>query len=184
MMNYLIYDPVNGRIVGSRYCSPGEIARNTPVGLSALQADQPSVPSHISGGSVVSGAIDILTLSDHKALKNAEINSYRLAANQATFNFQNKVIACDPLSRSDIDGVNGVVCLTGALPNNFPNAWKAIDNTYVSIPDRATWISFYAAMVNQGVVNFNYAQTLKTELAAAQDLNTVQTIVWVNPGVA
>jgi hypothetical protein len=183
MINYLIYDPNNGRIIGSRFCAPGEIAANTPAGLSALQSPYPTVPSHVENGVLVPGAIDARTLEEHKADKNLEINRYRLIANQDTFTFQNKVIACDALSRSDIDGVNGLVSITGALPNNFPNAWKAVDNTYVSIPDRNTWISFYAAMVNQGVANFNYSQQLKTALNAATTVEEVQDIVWTSSAI-
>lgn len=129
-----------------------------------------------TGGSFVKQ--DTRSILDLKAAKNVEINASRLSANQTFFTFQNKQIACDPLSRSDIDGVNGIVCLTGSLPTNFPGAWKAIDNTYVSIPDRATWVSFYDAMVNQGMLNFNKSQQLKAALVLADEIIEVENISW------
>jgi hypothetical protein len=50
------------------------------------------------------------TLAELKAAKNTEINTSRLAANQTTFTHQNKQIACDQLSRGDIDGCERLRC--------------------------------------------------------------------------
>ncbi len=122
--------------------------------------------------------VDSRTLEQAKEAKNAEINAARLAANQSTFTFANKQIAVDPLSRSDIDGANGIISLTGALPGGWPGAWKAVDNTYVAIPDISTWTAFYAAMVTQGTTNFVYSQQLKAALAAATTLQQVDAIYW------
>lgn len=122
--------------------------------------------------------VDTRDLTSLKEDKNAEINAARLAANQSYFIYGGKQIACDPLSRSDIDGVNGVVSLTGSLPSGFPNVWKAMDNTYVPIPNRETWISFYGAMITQGTINFNKSQSLKNQLAAATTKEEVDAITW------
>lgn len=122
--------------------------------------------------------VDDRNLSDLKIVKNAEINAARLAANETSFSFGGKEISCDRLSRSDIDGINGIVTLTGSLPSGFPMAWKAIDNTYVAIPDKATWTAFYGAMVAQGTANFNKSQSLKTQLAAATTNDQVDAITW------
>jgi hypothetical protein len=122
--------------------------------------------------------VDDRVLSELKIQKNSEINAARLAANESYFVFQGKHIACDRLSRSDIEGVNGVVTLTGTLPNSFPGVWKAMDNTYVNIPDKMTWIMFYGSMVSQGIANFNYSQQLKSELNAATTNEQVENIVW------
>lgn len=118
------------------------------------------------------------TLEELKAMKNIDINAARLAANQGTFDHSGKTFACDMLSRGDIDGVNGEVALTGALPATFPGAWKAIDNTYFAIPDVPAWTSFYKSMVAQGATNFLHAQTLKTQLSAAVTAEQVAAIVW------
>lgn len=109
--------------------------------------------------------------------KNAQINQWRLEANRSSFQFAGKTIQCDELSRSDIDAVNGVA-LRGALPATFPGAWKAADNSYVMIPDLATWYAFYDAMVDRGTGNFNRTQELKAQLALADTLPAIQTITW------
>lgn len=117
-------------------------------------------------------------LSAIKALKNDEINAARLAANRSSFTYTGKAIACDELSRSDIDGVNGFVALTGALPLGWPGGWKAMDNSIVVIADVADWTAFYGAMVAAGNANFAHAQTLKTQLAAASTEAAVAAIRW------
>lgn len=129
-------------------------------------------------GAVALSVSPTRTLQELKLLKNAEINSARFAANQSWFTFAGKQIACDPLSRSDIEGVNGIVANTGSLPAGFPGAWKAIDNSYVVIADAAQWTQFYAAMVAKGLANFAHAQALKAELAAAETAEAISSISW------
>jgi hypothetical protein len=121
---------------------------------------------------------DTTTLAEYKSRKNLEINAARLTANRTAFTFGDKRVACDELSRSDIDGANGIISLTGELPVGWLGAWKAMDNTYISIPDVATWKSFYAAMIAQGTANFVKSQTLKTQLTAATTTAEVNSIVW------
>jgi hypothetical protein len=118
------------------------------------------------------------TLDELKAVKNTEINLARAAANTSTFDHSGKTFSCDQLSRGDIDGVNGEVALTGALPQGFPGAWKAVDNTFLPIADVVAWTAFYRAMVAQGAANFMRAQQLKTQLAAATTSEAVAAIVW------
>lgn len=121
------------------------------------------------------------SMESFKARKNAEINEARLNANQTSFTYQGKQIACDRLSRGDIDAVNGIVALTSELPANWVGGWKAIDNSIIAIPDLATWISFYGAMVCQGTINFNKAQVLKAQLESAylaQDKTAMEEIIW------
>lgn len=117
-------------------------------------------------------------LADLKAKKNAEINAARLAANFSTFTHAGKQISCDQLSRSDIDGTNGFVALYGALPPGWPGGWKAVDNTYVSIADAATWKAFYSSMFAAGNANFAKSQALKTQLDAATTAEEVAAIAW------
>lgn len=113
-----------------------------------------------------------------KQAKRDQINRARWEANSSSFTFAGKQIAADRLSRSDIDGVSNEVALTGNLPSSFPNAWKAIDNTYVSIPDVATWVAFVQAMVAQGSANFAHAQQLKAQLDSATTMEQVAAIQW------
>lgn len=121
---------------------------------------------------------DTRTVADLKAAKNAAINAARLAANQSHFMFAGKQIAVDPLSKDDIMGAHGD-WLTGQAPANWPGGWKTMDNSYVPIPDQATWFSFYRAMVAQGTANFMHAQALKAQLAAATTPEEVEAVpVW------
>lgn len=121
---------------------------------------------------------DLRGLHEIKASKNAEINATRLAANRGTFQFDGRPIACDELSRSDIDGVNGYVGLTGRLPPDFPGVWKAADNSFVSIPSVQAWTDFYSAMVAAGTANFTVAQSLKAQLALAETAEDIESIRW------
>lgn len=117
-------------------------------------------------------------LAAAKAEKHAEINAARLGANTSTFTHAGKVIACDQLSRSDIDGTNGFVTLYGTLPPGWPGGWKAVDNTYLPIADVAAWKAFYTSMFAAGAANFAKAQALKASLDTATTLAQVRGVVW------
>lgn len=117
-------------------------------------------------------------LAAAKASKNAEINAARLAANRSTFSHAGKTFACDELSRSDIDGINGFVALNSAMPPGWPGGWKAVDNSVHPIPDVGAWKAFYAAMVAAGNANFAKAQALKATLAAASTAAQIAAVVW------
>lgn len=123
-------------------------------------------------------AVDARDLEASKAQKNAEINQKRLAANKSSFLFAGKSIACDELSMIDIQAMNGMILLINGLPPGFNNQWKAMDNTYVAIPDKAAWITFYGAMVATGQANFDHAQDLKDALAEATTTAEVDAITW------
>lgn len=118
---------------------------------------------------------DPRTLADHKAVKNDAINEGRSRANQTSFTYEGKQIAVDQLSRGDIDGAHGD-WLIGNVPADWPGGWKTMDNTYVAIPDQATWFLFYKAMTAQGTANFVHAQTLKAQLAAATTPEEVEAV--------
>lgn len=51
-----------------------------------------------------------------------------------------------------------------------------MDNTYVAIPDKATWVQFYGAMVAAGMTHFNHAQALKSQLSAATTAAQVEAV--------
>ena len=121
---------------------------------------------------------DKRTLSDMKIERSEIINQARAKANQSSFTYNGKQIAADRLSRSDIDAVLGAVTLNNEMPAGWLGGWKAMDNTYVSIPDVATWKVFYTAMVSQGTANFNHSQRLKARLEAATTNAEVEAIVW------
>ena len=113
-----------------------------------------------------------------KTAKNLQINEWRAQANKTHFPHGGKLIACDDLSRGDIDAVANSIALTGAFPAGFPGAWKATDNSYIMLPDTDAFKAMHAAMTAQGTANFMHAQTLKTALAAATTEAHVNAIVW------
>lgn len=203
--HYAIFDLVSGNIVQWGTCGPGESVLWEPLaGLGILAGpDGPwtSRTHHLVGGAPVAYTaeqaaakrqrqagmkwsnatmawVDERSLDEIKAAKNSEINAARLAANRGTFTHSGKTFACDELSRSDIDGVNGIVALIDALPPSWPGAWKAADNSYLAIATVGEWTAFYAAMVAQGTTNFVHAQSLKAALAAATTPGEVAAIHW------
>lgn len=123
-------------------------------------------------------ALKAPTLANLKTAKNTEINAWRLKANRSTFTHAGKVFACDELSRSDIDGANGMIANLGAIPPGWPGGWKAVDNTVLPIATVADWKAFYGSMFASGNANFVRAQDLKTALAAATTAAQVAAIVW------
>ena len=117
-------------------------------------------------------------LAPIKAAKNQEINLWRAQANQTTFPHLGKLVACDALSRSDIDAVANSIALTGAFPDSFPMAWKAADNSYIMLPTIAAFKDMHKSMTTQGTINFGKSQQLKATLAAATTEAQVAEIVW------
>ena len=120
----------------------------------------------------------IPSLAVLKSEKNAEINLWRANANSSTFPYSGKLIACDPLSRSDIDGIAGSISLTGGYPEDFPMQWKAVDNTFVELADVDAFKAFYAAMVAQGTANFIRSEQRKYALSQATTQAEIDAIVW------
>ncbi|TCS35808.1 uncharacterized protein DUF4376 [Paucimonas lemoignei] len=118
------------------------------------------------------------TLEDIKAAKNAEINAARLAANSSTFEHAGKVFACDVLSRSDIDGTANHIALFGNFPPEFPGGWKAVDNSILQMASVDDFKAFFKSMTARGTENFNHAQLLKQQIAAAVTPEQVQAISW------
>lgn len=110
--------------------------------------------------------------------KNEEINAFRLNANFSTFSHQGKLIACDNLSRSDIDATNGYISLTGSMPVGWPGGWKAVDNSYIIISTVDDWKSLYSSLFAAGNSNFAHSQILKNQLGLAQTLEEIEAIVW------
>lgn len=168
---------------------PGQWVYHGATTANATLVDNVVLPTGFTGGAYtyVSGiftrttggqAIYDANIAQMKSDKNDEINAARLDANLTSFPYGGKQIACDTLSRSDIDGANGYIVNQATLPPGWPGGWKAVDNTYVAITDIATWKLFYAAMVGQGMINFAKAQTLKATLASATTPEQIEAIAW------
>lgn len=118
------------------------------------------------------------TIEQLKERKNVDINDWRMNANYSTFPHQNKIFACDQLSRSDIDAVANCIALTGGFPPDFPGVWKATDNSYIEMQTVESFKAFYQSMTAQGTANFNRAQQLKAALIAASSAEEIAAIVW------
>lgn len=110
--------------------------------------------------------------------KNEEIDRWRAQANAATFPHGGKLIACDALSRSDIDGVANHIALFETFPEGFPGGWKATDKTMLPLADVDAFRAMYASMTAQGTENFNHSQDLKAQLAAASTPEEIAAIHW------
>lgn len=117
-------------------------------------------------------------LYEARLSRNYMINMWRAEANQTSFPYVGKQVACDQLSRSDLDGVASHVLLFGQFPEGFPNAWKAVDNTYIPLPSIDAFKDMYAAMTRQGTINFARSQQLKALVAAAADVSEVNAVTW------
>lgn len=118
-----------------------------------------------------------LLLAELKIQKNNYINNCRYETNFTSFEFQNKQVACDQLSRSDIESTNSQIIKHQALPTGWPGGWKAQDNTYVPITSVNEWNQFYDAMYETGMANFLKSQNLKLQLSTAT-LENIDSIVW------
>jgi len=148
-----------------------------------MVVDQSTGMQHRVGGELLfyqaaQDASSVSKLASAKAEKNVKINQWREQANGSTFPYAGKHIACDRLSKDDIMGTALHVLLFNAFPDDFPGAWKATDNSYLPMPDIATFKAMFSAMTNQGSLNFAYSQELKTQLANATTLAAVNEIVW------
>jgi Domain of unknown function (DUF4376) len=186
-MNTLVY---SFDIASGKYTGIGvEDASNSPASRVDLTYAVPpartanQTPHYIDGAWVlidndVGYQPPALTLTQLRAVKTEQINQRRLHENETFFVFAGKQIACDRLSRSDIDATNGYVANSGTLPPGWPSGWKAMDNTYVAISDAFTWKQFYAAMVSKGMQNFSISQTLKAALNAATTPQAIDAIAW------
>lgn len=113
-----------------------------------------------------------------RTAKNDEINAERERRTFDTFEHQGKVISCDALSRSDIDGISGYVALNGVFPAIWPGAWKCADNTYLPITTIDEWKAFYTSMVEAGSALYAHAQELKAALAKATTADEIAAIHW------
>jgi hypothetical protein len=120
------------------------------------------------------------TIDELRAARNAQINAWKLEANNTYFEFAGKKIAYTDSDRVEIQAINNVVLLTGAMPAHpdWPAAWKAIDNTWAPLPDLAAWTAFNLAIADRGTAHFKRAQELKAALALATTPADIDAITW------
>lgn len=123
----------------------------------------------------------VARLESARNQRRADIDRWRAEANASTFPHGDKQIACDALSRSDLDGVAHHIALFGKFPEGFPGGWKATDKTMLPLADVEAFRAMYASMTAQGTENFNHSQELKAQLAAASTPEEIATIQWSSP---
>lgn len=155
---------------------PGAAPVNAAIAAPVLTPDEVYQAALAAGSLSVDENLAYLTQA--RLVQNGKINKWRQDANFSFFTYNGKQIACDALSRSDIDGTNGYIANTNKLPPYWPGGWLAKDNTYVSIGSIDQWHAFYTAMYGQGLVNFGKGQTLKQQLKKALTLEAIRAVVW------
>ena len=123
---------------------------------------------------------EVLTIEQLRAEKNQAINAWKLEANNTYFQFAGKQIAYGESDRVEIQAINNVVLLTGAMPvhPDWPAAWKTIDNAWVPLPDLEMWTAFNLAIAARGTEHFKRAQQLKGVLASATTVAEIEAITW------
>lgn len=154
---------------------PNSVATNLPTPYYPSKPFEGAVLRVQNGDLVWQDARDLETVRAHK---NQQINAWRAEADRGTFVFMDKQIQVDDLSRMAINAVSSEVALTGELPASFSKAWKALDNSYISIPDVLTWKQFVKAMVAQSTANFLKAQELKNLLQSYTTLAEIDALTW------
>ena len=194
MKNFIVYTP-NGEIVSTGYCL-GEFIQ-----LQAINGNLAMEGAATYGVHYINDAGEVVELppkldlvhtfnydtkqwEDTRGLDKAKtdrksyVTAQRLLANRTSFTYGGKEIAVDRISRGDIDAIQSYVTMSGEFPAGWPNAWKAMDNTYIGITTIAEWQSFFTAMVNQGTINFNHSQSLKAAIESATTVAEVEAIEW------
>lgn len=143
--------------------------------ITAVDASLTSPGGPLNGALPVAPTHDLETV---RASKLRQISLWREQANRS-FDFMGKTIQYDTLARWDIAGINDEVALTGALPVDFPGAWKATDNTYIPIPTVAVWKAFVRARVARGTANFLHSQLRKEYINdPARTLEEIKATTW------
>ncbi len=121
--------------------------------------------------------VQAVVVESRRAEKNRLVNAARADANQATFTHAGKEIACDALSRSDLDGIANYIALFDAYPPEWLGVWKAADNSYLDMATVAQFRAMYESMVTAGLNNFKQAQQRKNALAAATTIEAIDAVL-------
>ncbi|MGJ9420478.1 hypothetical protein ACHAC9_22380 [Massilia sp. CMS3.1] len=156
------------------------------VPTSLLAGDQPTIAAEIehaltsdpasplSGGTVV---IDrTLTLAEAKTRKRAEITRARLSADSDHFKFGERAIRT--ADKDIVDLLIADARWRKGKPINWPGGWKTMDDSDVPISTVAEWDTFFCAMYDAGINNFQRSQALKNQLAVATTPEQVAAITW------
>jgi hypothetical protein len=139
----------------------------------------PTAVPYAESGSVV--WVEAAPLDELKERQKQLINLAHELANKTSFMFQGKEIQANDHSMRQIEITNSGVLRRGTMRPGWLGAWKTLDNSYVAIPDVATWNQFLDAIEQTGTQNFDKAQQLKAAIDAAQTIEEISAIVWQSP---
>lgn len=150
----------------------------------------PTPPTDTSKPTWPAGATAIVwvetrTLDELKIAQKAKITADRIAADTDKFTYTYTDSTGSSVSKeirtADKDMFDMLVAdarIQKGFPANWPGGWKAIDNSYVPIANVDQWNTFFTAMYDAGIANFNHSQTLKTNIDNATTPEGVAAIVW------
>lgn len=115
------------------------------------------------------------SIDDMKAEKISAVTMRRVQEDQR-FQFGGKWFQADAAAWKQISGVHGWVSAQNTMPPGWIGQWKAEDNTFLPIPDPATWWQFYGAVLARGSSNFMRGEALKAQIAAATTAEEVAAV--------
>jgi hypothetical protein len=130
--------------------------------------------SPLVGGSVVYDRSE--SLESMKDRKRAEITRDRLAADADHFIYMGKAIRTANKDMTDLLVTDAR--MSKGMPANWPGGWKAIDNSYVIISTLEAWDTFFVAMYDAGIGNYNRSQELKALIEEATTIEQLTAISW------
>lgn len=122
--------------------------------------------------------VETATLDQLKEAKQAEITRARIATDSDRFVYQGLSIRTADKDMFDMLIADARISKGQGMPPNWPGGWKAIENSYVLISTVAEWNTFFIAMYDAGINNFNHSQQLKARISAATTPEQVAAISW------
>ena len=179
MKPYVTYDIMSGELTGAYIQNPPNEHLDCMIEVTPeVHGAWTSYKANAARNGVEIVAQLAANLASLKSAKDREIDTWRAAANLTTFPHASRLISCDALSRSDIDGVANHIALFGKFPDGFPGGWQDVNKAFIPQPDVDAFRAMYASMAAQGTANFAHAQALKLQLALAETQEEVAAIVW------
>lgn len=122
--------------------------------------------------------VEMASLEELRTAKNAQINAAWIAADSSAFSYAGETFRAEPDDVLRLNSINGYISLKREMPPDWIGVWKTMDDTFIALPDVASWEPFYTAFVMKGVTNYLAAQGLKAQLAAATTAAEIAAITW------
>lgn len=121
---------------------------------------------------------DPRTMDDLRVAKRDEINAAWIAADSRAFGYAGEQFRAGADDVLRLNSINGYISLMNEMPPGWIGVWKTMADTFIELPDVASWKPFYTAFVMKGVTNYLAAQGLKAQLAAATTAAAIAAITW------